>query len=51
MIRRISDRISLTLVLALATLWLLLQQSLDPGQIVLAVALAVLLAWASSTFR
>lgn len=51
MIRRISDRISPTLVLALATLWLLLQQSLDPGQIVLAVALAVLLAWASSTFR
>lgn len=51
MIRRISDRISPTLGLALATLWLLLQQSLDPGQIVLAVALAVLLAWASSTFR
>jgi multicomponent K+:H+ antiporter subunit E len=51
MIRRISDRISFTLVLGLATLWLLLQQSLDPGQIVLAVALAVLLAWASSTFR
>jgi multicomponent K+:H+ antiporter subunit E len=43
--------ISPTLVLGLTALWLLLQQTLAPGQIVLGVALAMLLAWASSGLR
>jgi len=51
MIKRLGKAISPTLVLGLMALWLMLQQSLAPGQILLAAAVAVLLAWASSTFR
>lgn len=43
--------ISPTLVLCLTALWLLLQQTLAPGQIVLGATLALLLAWASSRLR
>lgn len=43
--------ISPTLVLGLTTFWLMLQQTLQPAQILLGLALAVLLAWASSTLR
>jgi multicomponent K+:H+ antiporter subunit E len=51
MIRRIDNEISLTLVLSLTALWLLLNQTLAPGQIVLGAIVAVLLAWASSRLR
>ena len=51
MIRKIGNAISPTLVLGLTLLWLLLHQTLAPGQILLAIALALLLAWASSTLR
>ena len=51
MIKRIGNAISPVLVLGLTALWLLLQQTLAPGQILLGAALAVALAWASSTLR
>jgi multicomponent K+:H+ antiporter subunit E len=46
-----SGRISPLLVLALLAIWLLLNQSLAPAQILLGIVLAVALAWASSTLR
>lgn len=51
MIERIRDAISPTVVLCLTALWLILQQTITPDQILLGVVLAVLLAWASSKLR
>lgn len=51
MMRRIRAAVSPVLVLGLTALWLLLNQTLAPGQIVLGAALALALAWASSTLR
>lgn len=51
MIRDFARRISWTLVAGLTALWLALNQSLAPGHLVLGLALAVLLAWASATLR
>jgi multicomponent K+:H+ antiporter subunit E len=51
MMKQIDKAISPVLVLGLTALWLLLQQTLAPGQIVLGVMLALLLAWASSGLR
>jgi multicomponent K+:H+ antiporter subunit E len=51
MIKKIGNAISPLLVLGLTALWLLLQETLAPGQILLGAALALLLAWASSTLR
>jgi multicomponent K+:H+ antiporter subunit E len=48
---RLSRHFSPTLVLSLTVAWLLLNQTLDPGQIVLGAALAVTLAWTGSTLR
>jgi multicomponent K+:H+ antiporter subunit E len=49
--RRIGGTISPVLVLALVALWLVLNQTLAPAQIVLGVFLGVLLAWAASALR
>jgi multicomponent K+:H+ antiporter subunit E len=43
--------ISPTLVLGLTALWLILQQSLAAGQLILGATLALLAAWASSELR
>jgi len=43
--------VSPALVLALTTLWLMLNQSVSPGHIVLGVMLATGLAWVGSTLR
>lgn len=51
MIRAFARSVSPLLVLGLTVLWLLLNQSVSPGHIVLGAALGVLLAWASSTLR
>jgi multicomponent K+:H+ antiporter subunit E len=51
MIRRFARRISAMLVLALALLWLALNESFSPGHIALGLLLGVLMAWASSTLR
>lgn len=51
MIARLGRKISPMLVVGLTALWLLLNQTLAPGQIVLGAALALLLAWASATLR
>lgn len=51
MIERFDRVISPTLVLCLTTLWLLLNQTFAPEQIVLGATLALLLAWASSRLR
>ncbi len=51
MIQRITRAVSPTAVLFLTLLWLLLQQTLAPEQILLGVLLGVLLAWASSRLR
>lgn len=51
MIQRISAAISPTVVVGLTILWLLLQQTVAPDQVLLGVMLAVLLAWASSKLR
>jgi multicomponent K+:H+ antiporter subunit E len=50
-IRTFARRISPVLVLGLAVLWLVLNQSFALGQVVLGVLLGVLLAWAGSTLR
>lgn len=44
-------RISPVLVAILAAIWMLLNQTLSPGQFVLGIALSVLLAWFSSALR
>jgi len=49
--RRIREALSPTLVLGLTALWLLLNQTLAPGQIVLGAVMALALAWASSSLR
>ena len=51
MIQRIANVISPTMVIGLTILWLILQQSLAPEQILLGVLLAALLTWASSKLR
>ena len=51
MIQRIASAISPTMVVCLTILWLLLQQTFAPDQILLGVMLALLLAWASSKLR
>lgn len=51
MIRNFARRISPALVLGLTLLWLALNQSVTPAQVVLGLLLAVLLAWAGSTLR
>jgi multicomponent K+:H+ antiporter subunit E len=51
MIARLGKKISPMLVAGLTALWLLLNQTLAPGQIVVGAALALLLAWASATLR
>jgi multicomponent K+:H+ antiporter subunit E len=43
--------ISPTLVVTLAAVWLVLNQTLEPAQILLGMALGLLLAWASSRLR
>ena len=51
MIQRIRSAISPTVVLCLTILWLVLQQTIAPEQILLGALLAMLLAWASSKLR
>ena len=46
-----SRKLPPVLIVALTAMWLLLNQSTAPGQILLGLALALLLAWASSTLR
>lgn len=43
--------VSLPLVIALTAIWLQLNQTLAPGQLVLGLALSTLLAWFGSTLR
>lgn len=45
------DAVSPTLVTVLAGIWLILNQTLEPAQILLGIALGVLLSWASSRLR
>ena len=42
---RFAQRVSPVLVVALTAVWLLLNQSLAPGQVLLGFALSVVLAW------
>lgn len=49
--KRIAGKFSPTLVLGLTALWLLLNQTLAPGHVVLGAMLAVGLAWSSSALR
>ncbi len=49
--RRPAAKISPVLVLVLVGFWLLLNQTLAPGQIVLGAVLGTLLAWAASALR
>lgn len=49
--KRTGGAVSPVLVLTLTALWLLLNQTLAPGQIALGGALAVMLAWATSGLR
>jgi multicomponent K+:H+ antiporter subunit E len=51
MIERLRDAISPTIVLCLTVLWLILQQTVAPDQILLGALAAVLLTWASSQLR
>jgi multicomponent K+:H+ antiporter subunit E len=51
MMRSIARSVSPALVLGLTTLWLVLNQSIAPGHILLGMLLAVLVAWAGSTLR
>ncbi|MCC7464312.1 MAG: Na+/H+ antiporter subunit E [Gammaproteobacteria bacterium] len=51
MMRNLRRSVSPVLVLGLTALWMLLNQTLSPGQLVLGVALSLLLAWAGSTLR
>jgi multicomponent K+:H+ antiporter subunit E len=48
---RITASVSPVLVLGLTVLWLVLNQTMSPGQVLLGLILGVLLAWASSTLR
>jgi multicomponent K+:H+ antiporter subunit E len=49
--KRIGGAVSPLLVAALTALWLLLNQTLAPGQILLGLLLAVALAWSASALR
>jgi multicomponent K+:H+ antiporter subunit E len=49
--KRIGEAVSPLLVLALTALWLLLNQTLAPGQILLGLVLALMLAWSASALR
>ena len=49
--KRLGRHLSPTLVLVLTGLWLLLNQTVAPAQVVLGAVLAVALAWTSSTLR
>jgi multicomponent K+:H+ antiporter subunit E len=49
--KNIQRKISPVLVAVLAGLWLLLNQSVTPGHVILGVLLALLLTWAASTLR
>ena len=49
--RLIRGQISPLMVLALTALWLMLNQSLAAGDILLGVSLAIALAWSASTLR
>ena len=49
--KRIGGALSPFLVVALTALWLLLNQTLAPGQILLGLVLALGLAWAASALR
>jgi multicomponent K+:H+ antiporter subunit E len=49
--KRIGGAVSPLLVLALTALWLLLNQTLAPGHILLGLALALALAWSASALR
>jgi multicomponent K+:H+ antiporter subunit E len=49
--KRLLGHISPVVVLSLLGLWLLLNQSLAPAQIVLGVVLAVVLAWTTASLR
>ena len=49
--KRITATISPLLVFALTALWLLLNRTLAPGQLLLGLLLALLLAWAASALR
>jgi multicomponent K+:H+ antiporter subunit E len=49
--KRIDGAVSPVLVLALVALWLLLNQTLAPGQILLGLVLALALAWSASALR
>jgi multicomponent K+:H+ antiporter subunit E len=51
MIKQIGSVVSPTVVVYLTVLWLVLQQTITPEQVVLGVVLAILLAWASSKLR
>jgi multicomponent K+:H+ antiporter subunit E len=51
MIARGLRAISPTLVVILAATWLVLNETLEPAQILLGIALGVLLSWASSRLR
>lgn len=51
MIRNFTRSVSPTLVLGLTVLWLLLNQTVAPGHIVLGALLGTALAWAGSTLR
>jgi multicomponent K+:H+ antiporter subunit E len=51
MIRHFTRSISPTLVLGLTLLWLLLNQSISPGHILLGALLGAALSWAGSTLR
>jgi multicomponent K+:H+ antiporter subunit E len=49
--RILRRRVSPVLVLALTGIWLLLNQTLAPGQLVLGLALSILLGWFASALR
>lgn len=51
MIRAFAHSVSPVLVMGLTVLWLLLNQSLAPGHIVLGMAIGIGLSWAASTLR
>lgn len=51
MVRRITREVSPALVVGLTVLWLMLNQTLAPGQILLGTALALVIAWAGSALR
>lgn len=49
--RLISGKVSPLMVLALTALWLVLNQTLAPGEILLGALLAIALAWSASALR